>query len=52
VNSFRLVQSLAAHFQRAGGMLLQRTVTGFDVGTDGRAACSPMENRCRSSRWS
>jgi D-amino-acid dehydrogenase len=35
VNSFRLVQSLAAHFQRSGGTLLQRTVTGFEIGEHG-----------------
>jgi D-amino-acid dehydrogenase len=35
VNSFRLVQSLAAHFRRSGGILLQRSVTGFDTGVEG-----------------
>jgi D-amino-acid dehydrogenase len=35
VNSFRLVQSVAAHFQRSGGTLLMRTVTGFETGADG-----------------
>jgi len=32
VNSFHLVQKLAAHFQRSGGVLLERTVTGFEMG--------------------
>jgi len=35
VNSFKLVQSLAAHFQRAGGKLLKRAVTGFEMGGRG-----------------
>ncbi len=35
VNSFKLVQALAAHFQKAGGRLLKRAVTGFDISADG-----------------
>lgn len=35
VNSFRLVQCLATHFQRSGGTLLRRTVTGFEIGDGG-----------------
>jgi len=35
VNAFRLVQSLAAQFQRAGGKLLRRSVTGFETGSGG-----------------
>jgi D-amino-acid dehydrogenase len=35
VNSFRLVQKLAAHFQSSGGTLLRRTVTGFEMGDGG-----------------
>lgn len=35
VNSFRLVQSLAAHFRKSGGTVLQRTVTGFESGAEG-----------------
>jgi D-amino-acid dehydrogenase len=35
VNSFKLVQSLAAHFQRRGGTLLKRAVTGFEIGDGG-----------------
>ena len=34
-SSFRLVQALAANFQRAGGTLLERSVAGFDIGVDG-----------------
>jgi D-amino-acid dehydrogenase len=35
VNSFRLVQKLAAHVQHCGGTLLRRTVTGFEMGESG-----------------
>jgi len=35
VNSFRLVQKLAAHFQQSGGTLLNRTVNGFELGDSG-----------------
>ena len=35
VNSFHLVQKLAAHFQSSGGTLLRRTVTGFETGDGG-----------------
>ena len=35
VNSFELVRKLAAHFQHAGGTLLTRTVTGFEMGESG-----------------
>ena len=38
VNSFRLVQALAEHFQRSGGTLLRRTVTEFDIGPAGPRA--------------
>jgi D-amino-acid dehydrogenase len=34
-NSFRLVQKLAGHFQKSGGTLVNRTVTGFEMGDDG-----------------
>lgn len=35
VNSFRLVQALAAHFRKSGGTMIQRTVTGFEAGAEG-----------------
>jgi D-amino-acid dehydrogenase len=38
VNSFKLVQALARHFQRSGGRLLKRTVVGFDIGPEGPRA--------------
>lgn len=34
-NPFALVQRLAAQFERAGGTILQREVTGFEIGPDG-----------------
>jgi len=35
INSFRLVQVLAAHFQSSGGTVLQRKVNGFELGAGG-----------------
>ena len=38
INSFRLVQVLAAAFQREGGELRRASVAGFDIGPDGPCA--------------
>lgn len=35
LNPLRLVQVLAEHFVRRGGVLLRETVTGFEIGADG-----------------
>ena len=35
INSLRLVQMLAEHFQRSGGTVLRRNVTGFETGEHG-----------------